>query len=158
MSVEEDVGRLLTERGETLAIAESLTGGLVGSMVTDVPGSSAYFLEGIVAYSNDAKMALLGVDERTLIDHGAVSKQVAREMARGVRKGAGADWGIATTGIAGPTGDTEDKPLGLVYISVTGRGRTVVRRQVIKGDRLEVKRASAEAVLRLLLQELLDTG
>jgi PncC family amidohydrolase len=154
VDVAEEIGRQLTDRGETLAIAESLTGGLVGSMVTDVPGSSAYFLEGIVAYSNDAKMALLNVEEETLVRHGAVSKQVAREMARGVRKGAGAHWGIATTGIAGPTGDTPDKPIGLVYLAVCGRGRTVVRRKVFNGDRLEVKGASARAVLRLLLEEL----
>jgi PncC family amidohydrolase len=158
MSLEEEVGRLLTERGQTLAIAESLTGGLVASMVTDVPGSSAYFVEGIVAYANEAKMARLGVKESTLIAVGAVSEEVAREMAEGVMRTAGTDWGISTTGIAGPTGDTEDKPLGLVYMAVKGHAKTQVRKHVLPGDRLEVKRASAEAVLDLLLEVLEDMG
>jgi PncC family amidohydrolase len=150
MGPQEDVGRLLKERGQTLAIAESLTGGLVTSMVTDVPGSSAYLLEGIVAYANGSKMERLGVSEDTLIAHGAVSEEVACEMAEGVMSLMGADWGISTTGIAGPTGETEDKPLGLVYYSVASRRGTVVRRAVFPGDRLEVKRASAGAVLTLL--------
>lgn len=154
MPVEEDVGRLLTQRGETLAIAESLTGGLVASTVTDVPGSSAYFVEGVVAYANEAKVERLGVREGTLVAHGAVSEEVACEMAEGVRSVLGTDWGISTTGIAGPTGATEEKPLGLVFVAVSGPGGTSVRREVFPGSRLEVKRASAEAVLRLLLQEL----
>jgi PncC family amidohydrolase len=122
MGPQEDVGRLLKERGQTLAIAESLTGGLV----------------------------TLGVSEDTLFAHGAVSEEVAYEMAEGVMSVMGADWGISSTGIAGPTGETEDKPLGLVYYSVASRRGTVVRRAVFPGDRLEVKRASAGAVLTLL--------
>ena len=118
MGLENEIGRILTERGETLAIAESLTGGLVASRITDVPGSSAYFIQGVVAYANEAKETLLGVQEATLIAHGAVSDPVAREMAEGVRTRAGASWGISTTGIAGPTGATEDKPLGLVHYAV----------------------------------------
>jgi PncC family amidohydrolase len=158
LGVETSIGDLLKERGQTLAIAESLTGGLVASMVTDVPGSSAYFLEGIVAYANESKMERLGVREETLIAHGAVSEEVACEMAEGVRAVLGADWGISTTGIAGPTGDTEDKPLGLVYYAVAGRGGTEVRRQVFEGDRLDVKRASARAVMDLLVAVLSDPG
>jgi PncC family amidohydrolase len=154
MSLEEDIGRNLSENGETLAIAESLTGGLVASMVTDVPGSSAYFLEGIVAYADGSKMERLGVREGTLVAHGAVSEEVACEMAEGVRAVLGADWGISTTGIAGPTGATEDKPLGLVYYAVAGGTGTRVRGQVFPGDRLEVKRSSAEAVLSLLREAL----
>ena len=154
MSVEEEVGRLLAQRGETLAIAESLTGGLVASMVTDVPGSSAYFVEGVVAYANESKMERLGVREGTLVAHGAVSEEVAREMAEGVRSVLDTDWGISTTGIAGPTGATEEKPLGLVHYAVAGPRGTSVRRQVFPGGRLEVKRASAETVLRLLLEQL----
>jgi PncC family amidohydrolase len=154
MELEEEVGRLLIERGETLAIAESLTGGLVGSQITDVPGSSDYFLEGVVAYSNEAKMARLGVLEATLIAHGAVSEEVAWEMAEGVRRGARADWGVSTTGIAGPTGDTPEKPLGLVYVAVANKGRTVAQRHVFPGDRLDIKMASAKAALGLLLEEL----
>ena len=154
MTVAEEIGGILTERGQTLAIAESLTGGLVASMVTDVPGSSAYLIEGVVAYANESKMERLGVREDTLIAHGAVSEEVACEMAEGVRSVLGADWGISTTGIAGPIGDTEDKPLGLVYVAVAGEEGTEVRRNVFSGDRLEVKRASAEAVLALLLEAL----
>ena len=154
ISLEEEIGRLLTERGETLAIAESLTGGLVTSRITDVPGSSAYLVEGVVAYANEAKEALLGVREATLIAHGAVSEPVAREMAEGVRLRAGTTWGISTTGIAGPTGATEEKPLGLVYVAVAGPGGTEVRRNVFPGDRLEVKTASGAAVLALLLEQM----
>jgi PncC family amidohydrolase len=154
VSLEGEVGRLLKDRGETMAIAESLTGGLVASMVTDVPGSSAYFVEGVVAYANEAKIARLGVKEATLIAVGAVSEEVAREMAEGVRKTAGSHWGISTTGIAGPTGDTEDKPLGLVFVAVAGPGGTEVRRHVFPGARREVKRASSEAVLSLLMEEM----
>ena len=154
MDVQQRVGEVLRERGQTLAIAESLTGGLVASMVTDVPGSSAYFLEGVVSYADGSKMERLGVLEETLIAHGAVSEDVACEMAEGVRAVLGADWGISTTGIAGPTGDTEEKPLGLVYYAVASDPGTQVRRQVLPGDRLDVKRASAEAVLSLLLETL----
>jgi PncC family amidohydrolase len=154
MSLEEHIGQLLKERGETLAIAESLTGGLVASMVTDVPGSSAYLIEGVVAYANGSKMERLGVREETLIAHGAVSEEVACEMAEGVRSVLGADWGVSTTGIAGPTGATGDKPLGLVYVAVAGEEGTQVRRNVFPGDRLEVKRASAQAALVLLLEAL----
>ena len=151
MSLEERVGKLLRERGQTLAIAESLTGGLVASMVTDVPGSSDYFVEGIVAYADGSKMERLGVREETLVAHGAVSEEVACEMAEGVRSVLGTDWGLSTTGIAGPTGATEDKPLGLVYCAVSGDGGTHVRRRVFPGDRLGVKGASADSALSLLL-------
>ncbi|MCK5251879.1 MAG: CinA family protein [Thermoplasmata archaeon] len=154
MSLEEEIGRLLTQREETLAIAESLTGGLVTSRITDVPGSSAYLVEGVVAYANEAKETRLGVQEATLIAHGAVSEPVAREMAEGIRRRADTTWGISTTGIAGPTGDTEEKPLGLVYVAVAGPQGTMVRRNVFPGDRLAVKQASAEAVLALLLESL----
>ena len=154
MTLEEEVGRLLTERGETLAIAESLTGGLVTSRITDVPGSSAYLVEGVVAYANEAKEARLGVQEATLIAHGAVSEPVAREMAEGIRRRAGTTWGISTTGIAGPTGATEEKPLGLVYVAVAGPQGTEVRRNVFPGDRLGVKKASSDIVLALLLEQM----
>ncbi len=154
MRPEEEVGALLAERGETLAVAESLTGGLVTSLITDVPGSSRYLLEGVVAYANESKMATLGVSEATLIAHGAVSEEVAIEMAKGVRQRSGAVWGISTTGIAGPTGETEDKPLGLVYIGVAGPLGAHAVRHVFDGDRLGVKKASAEAALLQLLEEM----
>lgn len=154
MGLEEDIGSLLKARGETLAIAESLTGGLVTSRITDVPGSSAYLVEGVVAYANEAKETLLGVHEATLIAHGAVSEPVAREMAEGIRGRASTTWGISTTGIAGPTGATEEKPLGLVYVAVAGPHGTVVRRNVFPGDRPGVKKASSDAVLALLLEQM----
>ena len=152
--LEIDVGRLLARRGETLAVAESLTGGLVGSRVTDVPGASAYLLEDVVAYSNAAKVRLLGVRESTLEAHGAVSEQVAREMAEGVRERAGATWAVSTTGIAGPTGATATKPVGLVFLAVAGPVGTVAQRHLFGGDRTTVKASAAEAALGLLLERL----
>lgn len=155
--VEERIGELLRERGERVALAESLTGGLVGSRLTDVPGASDYLDRGTVAYSNDAKLAALGVTRESLDDHGAVSEPVAVEMAQGARDGARTDWGVSTTGIAGPTGGTADKPVGLVYVGVAhaapwGSGESFARaeRHVFDGDRLAIKRASAEAALALL--------
>ncbi|MFW6321778.1 MAG: CinA family protein, partial [Halohasta sp.] len=117
-SVAEELGDRLRDRRETLAVAESLTGGLICSRLTDVPGASDYFDRGIVAYANDAKQADLGVSRESLDADGAVSESVAREMARGIRDTAGTTWGVSTTGIAGPTGGTEEKPVGLVYIGV----------------------------------------
>ncbi len=114
------VGELLKQRGRKLATAESCTGGLIGKMITDVAGSSDYYLGGFVCYSNDLKMGQLGVPEEILKAHGAVSSQVAGAMARGALEKTGADWSIAVTGIAGPGGGTEAKPVGLVYIAVAG--------------------------------------
>ncbi|AFZ47783.1 competence/damage-inducible protein cinA [Cyanobacterium stanieri PCC 7202] len=112
------VGNLLKQRGETLAVAESCTGGGLGAMVTDIEGSSEYFVGGVIAYSNEVKMNLLGVSEDDLAREGAVSAIVAEQMARGVRQRFGTDWGIGITGIAGPGGGTESKPVGLVYIGI----------------------------------------
>jgi nicotinamide-nucleotide amidase len=157
-ALERRLGRRLRERGETLAVAESLTGGLVGSLLTDVPGSSDYFDRSVVAYSNDAKLDALGVSRESLDDHGAVSAPVAREMARGVRDDAGATWGVSTTGIAGPAGGTEEKPVGLVFVGVAyaapwGTGDSFVRaeRRVFDGDRWSVKAESARWALRTLV-------
>ncbi len=158
MTLEEEVGEELVVRRETLAIAESLTGGLVASRITDVPGSSRYFLEAMVTYSDESKMERLGVREETLIAHGAVSEEVACEMAEGARVVLGADWGVSTTGIAGPTGDTAEKPIGLVYVAVSGPAGTRVERHLFDGDRLAVKASSAEAALKLLLEELAAVG
>jgi nicotinamide-nucleotide amidase len=114
------VGQLLIKRGETLAVAESCTGGGIGQMLTTVPGSSAYFLGGIISYDNGIKTSLLKVNSDDLAKWGAVSPQVAQQMAQGVRESLGASWGLSITGIAGPGGGTETKPVGLVYIGLAG--------------------------------------
>jgi PncC family amidohydrolase len=138
-------------RGLTVALAESCTGGLVADAITDVPGSSAYFVGGIVAYADDAKARLLGVPTEVLAAHGAVSAQVARAMAEGVRERFGSSLAASVTGIAGPDGGTAAKPVGLTYVAVADDAGVDVRRYVWTGDRLENKRSSATAVLEVLL-------
>src|SRR5919112_993099 len=118
-TLEGAVGRLLKERGATLALAESCTGGLLAKRLTDMPGSSEYFQEGLVTYSNESKERLLGVPHALIMDHGAVSEPVAREMADGARRASGADFGLPVTGIAGPDGGTEEKPVGLVFVGIS---------------------------------------
>lgn len=149
----------LNERAETLAVAESCTGGLLASTITDVPGSSEYFDRGVVSYSNRAKQELLGVSREALDAHGAVSEAVAREMARGVRDTAETTWGVSTTGIAGPGGGTEDKPVGTVYIGVayagpwgTGSSTASAQRYTVDGDRETCK----QTFVRRALSQLLD--
>ena len=149
------VGQLLLERGETLALAESCSGGLTASHITDVPGSSAYFMGGVVAYSDASKVAQLGVNPATLETHGAVSKATARELAEGVRGAFDATWGVATTGIAGPAGGSDEKPVGLVYLAVAGPGGTVAKEARLVADRLPHKSATAQGALNLLRLELL---
>ncbi|WP_162924702.1 competence/damage-inducible protein A [Rubrobacter indicoceani] len=119
-TLESSAARMLGERGLTVALAESCTGGLLAKRLTDLPGSSAYFKEGFVTYSNESKERLLGVSKKTLDLFGAVSEEVAREMAEGVRKLSGADYGLSVTGVAGPDGGTEEKPVGLVWVGVSG--------------------------------------
>jgi nicotinamide-nucleotide amidase len=148
--LEHVVGRLLKERGLTLALSESCTGGLLGHRVTNVPGSSDYFRGSIVAYASDVKEKLLGVGEETLAAHGAVSEQTAREMARGARRAIEADVGVSITGIAGPTGGTPEKPVGLVYVGLAAPDGEWVERYVWEGDRWQNKARSAEAALDLL--------
>ena len=150
MTIEAVIGALLSQRGLTLATAESNTGGLVAHRITSVSGSSAYYLGGFVTYSNEAKEALLGVNREAMIAHGAVSDETAREMARGARERLGADLGIATTGIAGPTGGTEEKPVGLVYVALSAADAEICQRHVWQGDRAANNEQSAEAVLRLI--------
>ena len=161
--IEKTAGEQLRERGETLAVAESLTGGRVCARLTAIPGASDYFDRGIVAYSNTAKQTDLGVSRESLDADGAVSESVAREMARGVRDTAGTTWGISTTGIAGPTGGTDEKPVGLVYIGVAYAGPwgsessfSCVDRHVFDGDRQAVAQQSAAAALSAL-DEAIDT-
>lgn len=144
------VGKLLMQRGLTLALAESCTGGLIAHDLTDVPGSSDYFLGGVVAYSNRAKEELLGVRHETLLTHGAVSEQTAREMARGARRIFGADVALSVTGIAGPGGGSPEKPVGLTYIALSAADAEICERYVWQGDRWANKAQSARATLRLL--------
>ncbi len=151
------VGRALQARGLTLALGESCTGGLVGHRLTQVPGSSAYFLGGVVAYAYEAKERLLGVRHQTLYDHGAVSRETALEMARGARAAFGADLGLSVTGIAGPGGGLPDKPVGLTWIAISARDGEWTEYHVWDGDRDANKRESAEAALALL-QHVLESG
>lgn len=151
MKIEERVGNLLRERGLSLALAESCTGGLIASRVTDVPGSSSYFLAGMVTYSNEAKEKFLGVAAESIREYGAVSKEVAKEMAQGIRRATGADIGLGVTGIAGPTGGSPEKPVGLVYIGIASARGTLVRRFQFQGGRLEIKAQTADAGLRLII-------
>ena len=118
VTLESAVGDLLKERGETLALAESCTGGLLAKRFTDAPGASAYFTDGLVTYSNEAKERLLGVPHETLVEYGAVSEPVARAMAEGARQASGADYGLSVTGVAGPDGGTQEKPVGLVWVGL----------------------------------------
>lgn len=152
--IEVEVGRLLHEKGLTLAVAESCTGGLVGHLLTNVPGSSEYFRGGVVAYAYGAKERLLGVRHKTLYEFGAVSEQTAREMARGARSAFSADIGLSVTGIAGPGGGLPDKPVGLTWAAVSARDGFWVERNVWDGDRAGNKSASAVGALALLLKVL----
>ncbi len=153
--LEEVIIRLLTERRQTLVTGESCTGGLVGHRLTNVPGASAVFLGGFVAYSNEAKAKFLGVRFETLGRHGAVSEETAREMAEGARARMGATFGISVTGIAGPTGGTEMKPVGTVYVGLARDNETVVRRYLNPYDRETFKAVTAQQALELLRRTLI---
>ena len=154
-SLPEVIGALLKEKKLKLAVAESCTGGFIGKMITDVPGSSDYFMGGVIAYYNDLKMKLLDVSESTLRTHGAVSAECAEAMAKGVRKNTGADIGLAVTGIAGPTGGTPEKPVGTVYIACSGPKGTEVRGgSWPRGDREQIRLLSAYAALDLVRKTL----
>jgi nicotinamide-nucleotide amidase len=149
--IEVEVGRLLREKGLTVAVAESCTGGLVASLITDVPGSSDYFRGGVVAYSNEVKENVLRVSEEILSSVGAVSPECAQAMAEGVRALLGADLGLSTTGIAGPTGGTPAKPVGLVYIALAHAEGTLVREFRFMGSRRGNRYSTAHEALRLVL-------
>lgn len=146
------LAQALRARGWTLALAESCTGGLIGHRLTNIAGSSDYFLGGIVAYAYEAKERLLAVRHQTLYEHGAVSRETAIEMARGARLALGADVGASVTGIAGPGGGLPDKPVGLTWIAVSTRDGERAQRYLWTGDRLANKEQSAEAALLLLLE------
>jgi len=152
LALSQQVGDILTQQGLTICTAESCTGGLILSHLTDISGSSAYVMGGIVTYSNEAKMQRVHVQEETLIQYGAVSEPTAREMAVGVRQVFDTDYALSVTGIAGPGGGTAEKPVGLTFIGLARRdGMVAVQRHVWNGDRIENKQASAYAALTLLL-------
>jgi nicotinamide-nucleotide amidase len=139
----------LSSRGFTIACAESCTGGLVTAAITDIPGSSKVLWGGVASYSNAAKEKLLGVSPATLAEHGAVSREVAEEMAKGALEASGADLALAITGIAGPEGGSEEKPVGLVWFAFRGvEGEAWEESHVFPGDRAEIREAAAEQALR----------
>jgi nicotinamide-nucleotide amidase len=152
-----EIGAELVARGLTLSVAESCTGGLLGDRISDVPGSSVYFMGGAITYSYEAKEHVLGVRHDTLISYGAVSEQTAKEMARGARQLFDTDVSLAITGIAGPGGGMPDKPVGLVYIALSSSESEVCRSFVWSGNRRENKAHSAEAALSLL-RDFLDAS
>jgi len=149
-TLEGNIGDLLKKKKWTLAVAESCTGGLIGHRLTNVSGSSEYFLEGAVTYSNEAKQTRLGLDSALIEAHGAVSEEVATAMAEGIRHKSGSDFGLAVTGIAGPTGGTPDKPVGLTFIAVTGPQGTRCEQFRFHQDRVRNKERAAQAALNLL--------
>jgi nicotinamide-nucleotide amidase len=152
--LEFDIGRLCLESKSTISLAESCTGGMISSRITDVPGSSHYFMGGIVVYSNNAKIAFLHIPSEELEKYGAVSAQTARYMADGVRDAFKSSMGLSVTGIAGPAGGTDEKPVGLVYIGIAEPGRTETHELHFKGDRTEVREQTTRKALSLLKEAL----
>jgi len=150
MKLEKAIGDLLRERGWTLSIAESCTGGLVCDRITDVSGSSDYFMGGMVNYSNESKAKHLGIPLDYVKRYGAVSPQVARRMAQGVRKTFKTTFGLSTTGVAGPTGGTKRSPVGRVFIGLVEGRKTWGRKLDLKGSRREIKEKAAAKMLQLL--------
>jgi len=146
--------QLLRERGMTLATAESCTGGMLGSMITAIPGSSDVYVGGVVSYSNGIKQRLLHVPEAMLATHGAVSRQVAEAMAQGVREACGASVGVGITGIAGPGSDGTSKPVGLVYVGCSTERGVVVRELHLSGTREEIRRESCRQAA-ILIEEMI---
>jgi competence/damage-inducible protein CinA-like protein len=160
-TLESAIGKLLTGRGETLALAESCTGGLLAKRLTDRAGSSAFFTEGLITYSNEAKERLLGVPHELLVEHGAVSEPVAKAMAEGVRKTAGTDYGLSVTGVAGPDGGTEEKPVGLVFVGISDVEGMVAERLDLSAwrhSREAIRERSANRAFDLLRHRILLEG
>ncbi len=153
--LEETVGKLLARRKFTISVAESCTGGLIADYLTDVSGSSGYFERGVVAYSNRSKIELLGVPGQLIQEHGSVSREVAEAMARGIRSISGTTIGISTTGIAGPTGATPEKPVGLVWIGYADEGGSLAIKLNLGNDRRRVKERAATAALDLVRRKLM---
>ena len=153
-SLEQEIGSLLRQKGLTLGVVESATGGLISHRLTNVPGSSDYYKGSVTAYSNEAKVRVVGVKEETINQYGAVSSQVAEEMAEGGRKVLAVDICLADTGIAGPSGATPGKPVGLFYLGLSYQGGTYSRKHNFQGDREQNKLDAAEAALSWLKEYL----
>ena len=157
MQLSEQVGQALKARGAIVTTAESCTGGWVAKVITDIAGSSAWFERGFVTYSNEAKAQMIGVREETLAQHGAVSEPVVVEMAIGALKAARADYAVSISGIAGPDGGSEEKPVGTVWFAfATPRGEGITRRECFSGDRDAVRRQATAYALQTLWQQFLQ--
>lgn len=156
MSLEQEIGVLLRQKGLTLGLVESASGGLISHRITNVPGSSDYYKGSVTAYSNEVKSKVVGVSEDTINQYGAVSPQVAEEMAQGGRNILAADICLADTGIAGPSGATPGKPVGLFYIGLSHGERTYSRKHIFQGDREQNKQSAAEEALGWLKEYLLS--
>ena len=154
ISLEEAIAELLVHRRETLAVAESCTGGMISNRLTNIPGSSQFYERGIISYSNKAKIEILRVPEALILQHGAVSPQVALSMARGVRKLAGTNYGLSVTGIAGPSGGTPEKPVGLVFIGFADENESTFEKHTFANDRIGNKQRSVQAALNLLRKKI----
>jgi len=155
-SIEQDVGNLLRQKGMTLGVVESATGGLISHLITNVPGSSDYYKGSVTAYSNEVKIQVVGVKEETIIKYGAVSSQVAEQMAESGRKLLGVDICLADTGIAGPSGASPGKPVGLFYIGLSHQTGTHSQKHNFPGEREQNKRSAAEAALGWLREYLMS--
>lgn len=156
MSLEEEIGKLLRQKGLTLGVIESASGGLISHLITNVPGSSDYYKGSVTSYSNEVKTKIVGVKAATIDRYGVVSAEVAKEMAQGGRKILGVDICLADTGIAGPTGATPGKPVGLFFIGLAHSEKTLTRKQNFTGEREQNKQSAAEAALRWLKEYLLS--
>jgi len=154
--VEQDIGNLLRQKGLTLGVIESATGGLISHLITNVPGSSDYYKGSVTAYSNEIKIKVVGVREATISQYGAVSSQVAEEMAEGGRKALNVDICLADTGIAGPGGATQGKPVGLFYIGLSHQARTSSQKHIFQGDRDQNKKDAVEVALNWLMEYLMS--
>ena len=153
-SREIQLGKLLTANGLWLAVAESCTGGMLGHLITNVPGSSSYFKGGVIAYANEIKVGILGVPTETLDSYGAVSEQTVLEMARGVRSLFKADIGISVSGIAGPDGGTEEKPVGMVWIGLSSPKLDQAEVSMFSGDRREIKEQTTQSAMQMAIRYL----
>lgn len=156
ISIETIVSEMLMEKNLTISIAESCTGGLVSSTLINYPGISSVFIEGCITYSNESKINRLGVNQEVLKKYGAVSKEIAKEMAEGIAKNFNTNVAISTTGIAGPRGGTSEKPVGLVYVGIYINGKTTVKKHLLNGNRQEIRSMATENAINDLRLRLLD--